>query len=200
MGIQRVVTSKKFIDRAGVKIEGVEYVYLEDVRRDIGKVEALMTLLGIKFFSGGVLASLPPIKPEDTAVILFTSGSEKAPKAVPLTHANIMADVRAGASALGFKRGDVLLGFLPPFHSFGLSANLVLPLVGGVRVVHHADPTDSAGLVKKIAAYQPTLLFSTPTFFSYILNAAKPADLKSLRFVITARRNVPTRSSPAPRR
>src|SRR6202012_1438146 len=131
--------------RVGVRIEGAEDVYLEDIRQEIGKLEALRTLLGVKFFSSGLLASLPRIKPEDIAVVLFTSGSEKAPKAVPLTHGNILHDVQAGASALGFTRGDILLGFLPPFHSFGLSGNLVLPLVGGVRVVHHGDPTDAAG-------------------------------------------------------
>lgn len=191
MGIKRVVTSQKFVDRVGVTIEGVDYAFLEEARKGIGRMEALATLLGIKFFSSGVLASLPKIKPEDRAVILFTSGSEKAPKAVPLTHRNILTDVQAGASALGFKRGDVLLGFLPPFHSFGMSGNIVLPLVGGVRVVHHADPTDAAGLAKKIAAYQPTLLLTTPTFFSYILNAAKPDDVASLRIVVTGAEKCP---------
>ena len=191
MGMKRVVTSQKFIDRVGIKIEGVDNVYLEDIRKSIGKLEAITTLLGLKLFSGGVLATLPKIEPDRTAVVLFTSGSEKAPKAVPLTHGNIMHDARAGASALGFKRGDVLLGFLPPFHSFGLSANMVLPLIGGMRVVHHADPTDASGLARKIAAYKPTLLFSTPTFFSYILNAAKPGDLASLRFVITGAEKCP---------
>jgi len=94
---------------------------------------------------------------------------------------------------MAFKRGDILLGFLPPFHSFGLSGNIVLPLAGGVRVVHHADPTDAAGLVRKIAAYKPTLLLTTPTFFSYILNAAagKPADLASLRIVVTGAEKCP---------
>ena len=191
MKIQRVVTSRKFIDRVGLQIEGVEYVYLEDVRKDIGKVEALLALLRIRFLGSSVLASIPKPKPDAPAVILFTSGSEKAPKAVPLTHRNILTDVAAGASALGFKRGDILLGFLPPFHSFGLSGNIVLPLVGGVRVVHHADPTDAAGLARKIAAYKPTLLLTTPTFFSYILNAAKPGDLDSLRFVITGAEKCP---------
>jgi acyl-CoA synthetase (AMP-forming)/AMP-acid ligase II/1-acyl-sn-glycerol-3-phosphate acyltransferase/acyl carrier protein len=191
MGLRRVVTSRKFVDRVGVKIEGVEYVFLEDVRKDIGKAEALATLLGIRFFPGRILATLPEIEPDDTAVVLFTSGSEKAPKAVPLTHRNIMTDVQAGASALGFQRGDILLGFLPPFHSFGLSGNMVLPLTGGVRVVHHADPTDAAGLVRKIAAYQPTLLLTTPTFFSYILNAARPPDLESLRIVVTGAEKCP---------
>jgi acyl-CoA synthetase (AMP-forming)/AMP-acid ligase II/acyl carrier protein/1-acyl-sn-glycerol-3-phosphate acyltransferase len=191
MRIERVVTSRKFIDRVGLKIEGVEYLFLEDLRKGIGKIEALATLLGIRLVPGKLLASLPRIEPGETAVVLFTSGSEKAPKAVPLTHANIMTDVQAGASALGFKRGDILLGFLPPFHSFGLSGNIVLPLTGGVRVVHHADPTDATGLVRKIAAYRPTLLLTTPTFFSYILNAAKPSDLASLRIVITGAEKCP---------
>jgi len=191
MGLRRVVTSRRFIDRIGVKIEGVEYIFLEDIRKSISKVEALATLLGIRFFPGRLLAGLPRIEPDHTAVVLFTSGSEKAPKAVPLTHRNIMTDLQAGASALGFQRGDILLGFLPPFHSFGLSGNIALPLAGGLRVVHHADPTDAAGLARKIAAYKPTLLLTTPTFFSYILNAAKPADLASLRIVVTGAEKCP---------
>jgi acyl-CoA synthetase (AMP-forming)/AMP-acid ligase II/1-acyl-sn-glycerol-3-phosphate acyltransferase/acyl carrier protein len=193
MQVQRVVTSRKFIDRLGIKIEGVEYYFLEDLRKDIGKVESILTLLRVRLFGGGVIASLPRIDPSANALVLFTSGSEKAPKAVPLTHRNIVTDVQAGASALGFRRGDILLGFLPPFHSFGMSGNIVLPLAGGVRVIHHADPTDAAGLVRKIAAYQPTLLLTTPTFFSYILNAAakKPADLASLRIVITGAEKCP---------
>ncbi|MCE0523861.1 MAG: AMP-binding protein [Methylacidiphilales bacterium] len=191
MGVQRVITSRKFIDRLGLKIEGVEYLFLEDLRKSIGKIEALAALLGIRLFPRKLLASLPRIDPNDTAVVLFTSGSEKAPKAVPLTHRNVLTVVQAGASAMGFKRGDILLGFLPPFHSFGMAGNIVLPLVGGLRVVHHADPTDAHGLVRKIAAYKPTLLLTTPTFFSYILNAGKPAELASLRVVVTGAEKCP---------
>ncbi|HUB68317.1 MAG TPA: AMP-binding protein [Candidatus Methylacidiphilales bacterium] len=191
MGIQRVITSRKFVDRLGVRIEGAEYVYLEDLRREIGRWEALGTLLAVRFGPGAILASLPRPDPSETAVVLFTSGSEKAPKAVPLTHRNILADVQAGASALGFKRGDILLGFLPPFHSFGLSGVIVLPLVGGVRVVHHADPTDAPALVRKIAAYRPTLLLTTPAFFGYILKAAKPGELDSLRLAVTGAEKCP---------
>jgi acyl-CoA synthetase (AMP-forming)/AMP-acid ligase II/1-acyl-sn-glycerol-3-phosphate acyltransferase/acyl carrier protein len=191
MDLKRVITSQKFIDRIDVKIEGTEYFFLEDLRKDIGKFEAVTMLLRTRLFPSAVLAGLPKIDPDQNAVVLFTSGSEKAPKAVPLTHRNIVTDVQNGASALGFKRGDILLGFLPPFHSFGMSGNVVLPLAGGVRVVHHADPTDAAGLVRKIDACKPTLLLTTPTFFSYILNAAKPGQLDSLRIVITGAEKCP---------
>ena len=191
MGLKRVITSRKFIDRVGVQIDGAEYAFLEDLRKDIGKLESLATLLGIRLFPRAQLAAVPKIDPDQPAVVLFTSGSEKAPKAVPLTHRNIVTDVVAGASALGFKRGDILLGFLPPFHSFGMSGNIVLPLAGGVRVVHHADPTDAAGLVRRIDACKPTLLLTTPTFFSYILNAAKPGQLDSLRIVVVGAEKCP---------
>jgi acyl-CoA synthetase (AMP-forming)/AMP-acid ligase II/1-acyl-sn-glycerol-3-phosphate acyltransferase/acyl carrier protein len=191
MDLDHVITSQKFIDRIGVKIEGTEYVYLEELRKGIGKFEALTTLLSIRFFPGTQLANLPKIDPDKPAVVLFTSGSEKAPKAVPLTHRNILGVVGRGASALEFKQGDIILGFLPPFHSFGMSANIVLPLVGGVRVIHHADPTDAAGLVRKIEACKPTLLLTTPTFFAYILNAAKPEQLASLRLVVVGAEKCP---------
>ncbi len=191
MQIKRVITSRKFIDRIGVKIEGVEYVFLEDIRKEIGKGEMALTWLSLKWMAGSWLTSLPKIEPSDTAVVLFTSGSEKAPKAVPLTHRNLATVITAGASALGFRRDDILLGFLPPFHSFGLVGNIVLPLAGGLRVIHHPDPTDAAGLVRRITAYKPTLLLTTPTFFNYILNAAKPGDLDSLRIVITGAEKCP---------
>ncbi|MEI9997683.1 MAG: AMP-binding protein [Verrucomicrobiota bacterium] len=191
MGLKRVITSRKFIDRVGVKIDGVEFLYLEDLRKSIGKLEALWVASALWLASRAALSALPKIKPDQTALVLFTSGSEKAPKAVPLTHRNVLSVVKGGASALGFKRGDIILGFLPPFHSFGMAGNIVLPLAGGVRVVHHADPTDAAGLVRKIEACKPTLLLTTPTFLGYIFNAAKPAQLASLRIVIVGAEKCP---------
>lgn len=191
MGLRRIVTSRKFIDRIDLRVAGADYVFLEDVRGTIGKAEALAALLRTRFFGRSLLTRLPREEPGETAVVLFTSGSEKAPKAVPLTHRNILTDVAAGAKALDFIRSDTLLGFLPPFHSFGLSGNIVLPLAGGFRVVHHADPTDAQGLARKIAAYRPTLLLTTPTFFNYILGAAAPADLASLRLVVTGAEKCP---------
>ena len=123
--------------------------------------------------------------------MLFTSGSEKAPKAVPLTHANILTNQRSGLAVLGLTRQDSVLGFLPAFHSFGLTMTGLLPLVAGLRVVHHPDPTDAGGLVRKIAAYKPTLLVGTPTFLGYILDRAKPGDLESLRLILVGAEKCP---------
>jgi long-chain-fatty-acid--[acyl-carrier-protein] ligase len=92
---------------------------------------------------------------------------------------------------MGLTRRDSILGFLPMFHSFGMNVTGLLPLTTGLRVVHHPDPTDAGGLVRKIAAYRPTLLVGTPTFLSYILDRAMPGDLDSLRLILVGAEKCP---------
>jgi long-chain-fatty-acid--[acyl-carrier-protein] ligase len=191
MRLSHVVTSRRFLDRSGVTIEGVEFVLIEELRKNVGRMVLLRTLLRLRLFPGGVRAGAPHLPPESPAVILFTSGSEKAPKTVPLTHANILSDLRGGMAVMGVTRRDSLLGFLPMFHSFGLSVAGLLPLLTGLRVVHHPDPTDAAGLARKMAAYRPTLLLGTPTLVGFILDRAKPGELDSLRFLIVGAEKCP---------
>jgi long-chain-fatty-acid--[acyl-carrier-protein] ligase len=191
MGLSHVVTSKKFLDRSGVSVEGVKYLFLEELRAGISKFELLTTLLRVRWMPGGIRSRTPRPAPDSPAVVLFTSGSEKAPKAVPLTHRNILSDQRSGLPALGLTRGDSMLGFLPAFHSFGMNVTGLAPLLNGIKVVHHPDPTDAAGLARKIAGYRPTVLCATPTFVSYILDRAKPGELHSLRMVIVGAEKCP---------
>jgi long-chain-fatty-acid--[acyl-carrier-protein] ligase len=191
MELQHVVTSEQFIDRLGITIEGVPYLYLEDLREGIGRWEMVRTLLTVRLLPGQVRAHVPPVSADAPAVVLFTSGSERAPKAVPLTHRNLIRDESACVEVLEVRRGDALLGFLPAFHSFGLSVTSFLPLLSGLRVVHHADPTAAASLARKIAAYRPTLLAGTPTFVGAILDRARPADLTSLRLIVVGAEKAP---------
>jgi acyl-CoA synthetase (AMP-forming)/AMP-acid ligase II/1-acyl-sn-glycerol-3-phosphate acyltransferase/acyl carrier protein len=191
LNLTHVVTSKAFVDRLGVVIEGVQYLYLEDLRSGLGKFEMLRTLLAVRWFSGRVRQRVPKVDPHTPAVVLFTSGSEKAPKAVPLTHHNILTNQRDGVCVFDLNRQNSVLGFLPAFHSFGMSITGLLPLLTGIPVVHHPDPTDAGGLTRKIAAYQPTLLAGTPTFVSYIFDRAKPGDLDSLRLIVVGAEKCP---------
>ena len=187
MGLTHVVTSKAFIDRTQVQVGGTQFIFLEDVRASMGKLGLLRRLIAVRYFSGWVKSSLlngVSADPNQPAVILFTSGSEKAPKAVPLTHANIISDQRGCLDALKLDRNHSILGFLPMFHSFGITITGLLPIFVGVRVVHHPDPTDSGALARKIATYKPTIAAGTPTFMSYIFDRAKPGELDSLRIVV----------------
>ena len=191
LGIRHVITSKKLIDRLGIQIEGAEYIFLEDVRGSIGKLEAAVTLLSTYIFPRRNLHSLPRPDLDAPAVVLFTSGSESTPKAVPLSHRNLVANLRASLKVLQASRADALLGFLPPFHSFGLLGNVLAPVLAGIRVAHYPDPTDAAGLVRTVAAYRTTIVVTTPTFLSYMFGAAGPADLASLRVIVVGAEKCP---------
>jgi long-chain-fatty-acid--[acyl-carrier-protein] ligase len=191
MGLTHVVTSRTFVDRTGVAVEGVQYLFVEELRKQIGKGELLRTLLSVRWLPGRVAAGVTKPDPDSPAVILFTSGSEKAPKAVPLTHRNLLSNQGSSIRFFGVTRADSLLGFLPAFHSFGMAVTGLMPLLGGMKVVRHPDPTDAGGLVRKVAAYRPTLLAGTPTFVSYLLDRAEPGQLDSLRLIIVGAEKCP---------
>jgi acyl-CoA synthetase (AMP-forming)/AMP-acid ligase II/1-acyl-sn-glycerol-3-phosphate acyltransferase/acyl carrier protein len=191
MKLGHVVTSQAFIDRTGIEVKGTRYLYLEEIRKGVGRWEKLRTLLAVKLFPGSVRGRVPRPKPDDHAVVLFTSGSERAPKAVPLTHRNLLTNQRAGISVFGLTRHDCALGFLPTFHSFGLSITTLLPLLAGIKVVHHPDPTDSGRLARKIGAYKVTILVGTPTFVAHIVERSEPGELQSLRLIVVGAEKCP---------
>jgi len=189
--VKQVITSRRFMDRLGVEMDGVEMFYLEDVRDEISTLEKLKTLVATYVAPGSFLRNLPQPNVDDSAVVLFTSGSESLPKAVPLSHKNLIANMRGGIDHMDFHRSDTLLGFLPPFHSFGLTATSLMPILAGIRVVHHADPTDARMLARIIAAYKPTLMFATPTFLQYIISNSEPGEIESLRLVLVGAEKCP---------
>lgn len=183
-GIKRFLTSKRFLDRVHVTIDGIEPVFLEDLKAAISKRDLLAWAAVWKLTPGRFLKKLPPTQPDDLAVILFTSGSEKAPKAVPLSHQNLLSNQKAGIAFLKFEETDVFLGFLPAFHSFGLNVTSLFPMTLGIRVVHHPDPTDGANLAAKIKAYGVTTVLGTPTFVGMILDRSQPGDWTSVKLAV----------------
>src|SRR5690606_9823814 len=58
--------------------------------------------------------------PDDTALLQYTSGSTGDPKGVELTHANVLANIRAAATGCGLRAGDVMVSWLPLYHDMGL--------------------------------------------------------------------------------
>lgn len=193
-GLTHVVTSKAFVDRVHVEVPGAKMLFLEELRGQLGKLELLRRLLAVRWFGGwfkDLLLKPLSTDPHQPCVLLFTSGSEKAPKAVPLTHHNIISDQRGCVEALQVSRKNTALGFLPMFHSFGLTVTGLLPVFVGVRIIHHPDPTDAGALVRKIATYKPTLIAATPTFLQFILDRAKPGELDSLRIIIVGAEKCP---------
>jgi long-chain-fatty-acid--[acyl-carrier-protein] ligase len=189
--LTHVVTSRRFIDRTGIVVEGTHYLFLEDLRKEISWFQKLFTSLRVTLAHNSLLQQFPKPNPNDPAVILFTSGSEKAPKAVPLSHRNMLSNMQGALEVFQVRTDDVAVGFLPPFHSFGLTLTTLLPVLLGIRAVYHPDPTDAAAIAAKIRDYRGTLINGTPTFLSYILQSATPADLQSLRLVVSGAESCP---------
>jgi long-chain-fatty-acid--[acyl-carrier-protein] ligase len=190
-GLTHAITSWRLRDRLGLAIEGVEFVDVEDLSRQVGWFERVRAFLAVRLGPAGVRRQVPRAVPDDQAVILFTSGSEKAPKGVPLTHRNILSNQQGALTVIGPTRRDAILSFLPMFHSFGFTVTGVLPLLAGVRVVHHPDPTEGAALARKVAAYRPTLVAGTPAFIEHLFERARPGELDSLRLIFVGAEKCP---------
>jgi long-chain-fatty-acid--[acyl-carrier-protein] ligase len=86
---------------------------------------------------------------------------------------------------------DRIIGFMPPFHSFGLTITIVLPIIIGGQAVYYANPTESDTLAKIIEAYGVTVLVGTPTFLGGIVRIATHEQLDTLRFAVTGAEKCP---------
>lgn len=129
--------------------------------------------------------SLRKISIKDTAAILFTSGSEAHPKAVPLSQGNFLANIADFSGVLTLQEGDRLLGMLPPFHSLGLAGTLIMPLTMALPTVYSPNPTEGALLAATAAAYEVSLLIGTPTFLKGIAGAVGENKLEGIRIAFT---------------
>jgi long-chain-fatty-acid--[acyl-carrier-protein] ligase len=192
LGVQRVVTAKALVARlATMGIDtsdlGDRLLYVEDVLAGVGTGAKLRAALKARVS----WAALERVTPRDPAVVLFTSGSESLPKAVPLTHENLLANGRDILPRGDLTERDILLGLLPPFHSFGLTTTLVLPLATGLRTVYHPNPTESAVLAKLIQTYRASILFATPTFLAGIVRVGDDDQLRTMRLVVTGAERCP---------
>ena len=192
--VSHVLTAKALVQRVssqGVEFGEVEekFIYLEELGASITTAKKLKAWLGARFN----WRSLRTAEVPKTAAILFTSGSETLPKAVPLTHANLLRNISDATEMFELLHGDRLLGFLPPFHSFGLTVGILIPLCMGVPVVYHANPAEAALLGKMIETYRATIVLGTPTFLSGIVRVSTSDQLASLRLAVTGAEKCPDR-------
>ncbi|NOR54735.1 MAG: MFS transporter, partial [Sulfurovum sp.] len=200
--IESLVASRQFVTKLKAKgfdmsavLEKVDVIYLEDVKEKMSKAKTLMTLVTVKFLPSSILNQLyiKNVSLEDTAAILFSSGSEGTPKGIELSHKNMMGNIKQATTLINPRDEDVMLGTLPIFHSFGLTVTTLLPLIEGIPVVCHPDPTDGFGIGKMAAKYEASMLFATATFFRLYTRNKKlnPLMFKHLRMVIAGAEKLP---------
>ncbi len=183
-GLRRVITARGFVERLGLDLApfeaaGIQWVFLEDERAAIGWARKL-----------GALARRVlrwPIAPrwpaaQDTAVVLFTSGSEGEPKGVELTHRNLLSNLRQVVSVIDLMETDRLFNALPLFHCFGLNIGLFLPLVRGVFVFLYISPLHYRVVPSAVYNFNCTVLLSTNTFLAGYGRKAHAYDFRTVRY------------------
>ena len=181
--IRLVLTSRVFVEKANLEreIEAIQaharIVWLEDMRASATAMDKLRAALT----AGRPLARA---EPDDPAVVLFTSGSEGAPKGVALSHANLLANITQVETRFDLRLTDVVFSPLPIFHAFGLTGGLLLGLIGSMRVYLYPTPLHYRQIPELIDSAGATVLIGADTFLAGYARNAGPSGFRSLRYVI----------------
>lgn len=193
--IKTVITSKKFIAALETKgfhlapiLKTVKPLYLDVYKKPSTKIRMLGHLLTGMILPRFILKKfiIKPVSIEDTAAILFSSGSEGTPKGVELSHFNMLSNIKQFSTLLNVEDEEIMLNNLPLFHAFGLTCSVIFPLVEGMRFVCHPDPTDAVSIGKLVYQYNIRMMFGTSTLYNlYCRNKhLHPIMFKSLRLVV----------------
>ena len=193
--VKHIYTSRKFLDKMlerGMDFETYfpdsKLLMLEDIREEISTLSRISTLLKAILLPTSMIQKsyFKDVSMNDTAAILFSSGSEGSPKGVELSHSNIAANAKQAAIELGAVESDVIMSTLPTFHAFGFAITTLMPLSEGIPIVCHADPKDVTTIASGIKKYSGTILVGTPTFLRMYTVSKKVTSesMQSLRLVV----------------
>lgn len=187
--IKLVCTSKVFIETAKLQpminalVEiNIKIIYLEDLKGKATLFSKLHALLCATFPQIARLYAKAD-QANKPAVILFTSGSEGTPKAVVLSNTNIQANRSQLSSRVDFSPIDIVLNALPMFHSFGLTAGTILPILSGMKVFFYPSPLHYRVIPEVSYDINATILFGTNTFLAGYARFANAYDFYSIRYV-----------------
>lgn len=179
-----IIASKALLDKIDCPVmDGM--VMIEDLMASVTTGDKLKAILKSLLPVSILLSLLHSGNENDTAAMLFTSGSEKDPKAVPLSHKNVISNIEGFSDYLGVSSEDKLISNLVFFHVFGLTVNLWVPFYHGMTNVTYANPLDFQTVSRIAREEKPTIMVGTPSFFWGYLQKSDPGDFKSLRFMIT---------------
>lgn len=183
-GFKTIITSKGLLEKINCPIvDGM--VFIEDIMAGVSFIDKLKTALISKLPANMILKRVHEGSEDDNIVILFTSGSEKAPKAVQLTHKNIASNIKSFSKVYNLSEKDRMLANLPYFHVFGLTVNLWTPVYHGMTIILYANPLDYKTVVNIARDEKPTMMVGTPSFLSGYLRVSEAGDFNSLRYVVS---------------
>lgn len=182
--IKQIITAEQFIEKGKLhhvieKIEaaGIKVIYLEKLNINLyAKLSGMVKSLFNRVF-------YRERNPNETAVILFTSGSEGSPKGVALSHKNVLSNCHQMSAKVAFTSQDVVFNALPIFHCFGLTAGCILPIISGIRVFCYPSPLHYRIVPELVYDTDATIMFGTNTFLSGYAKYAHPYDFYNVRYI-----------------
>lgn len=186
--VRTIITSKTFIIKADLEevvnslSRKVRFIYLEDIKEEITLVDKVKGLTSFQMKKRS--------HHTQNDLILFTSGSESKPKGVVLSHSNIYSNAYQAMCSIHIAKEDKIFNPLPMFHSFGLTAGTLLPLLFGVETYLYPSPLHYKEIPALIFKNYSTVLFGTSTFLEGYSRYAKSHELHSLKFVIAGAEKV----------
>lgn len=184
--VRTIITSRKFVETAKLgetlgSLKNIQVHYLEDLRGQFGIVDKLWLM--------AYALRLPRLAqaktdPDQTAVILFTSGSEGKPKGVVHSHRSILTNVAQICAVIDFSPQDKFMMVLPLFHAFGFTCGAILPFVRGTQLFLYPSPLHYKVIPEVVYDRGCTVLFGTSTFLANYAKYANPYDFYSIRYVV----------------
>ncbi|MCK9622258.1 MAG: AMP-binding protein [Methylobacter sp.] len=186
--VKTVLTSRRFIEMAKLNDdaehlgEQVQLVYLEDLAGRLSAWDKFQGLVQCK--TANIWYKHTQYSPDSPAVVLFTSGSEGMPKGVVLSHANILSNLKQLEARINFNARDVVLNFLPMFHSFGFTVGTMLPILHGMTTFFYPTPLHFAVIPEIAYETSATIMFGTNTFLAGYAKKAHAYDFFNMRYVV----------------
>ncbi|MDD5268682.1 MAG: AMP-binding protein [Methylococcales bacterium] len=186
--VKTVLTSRRFIDLGDLHevadqlSRQCKLVYLEDLANNIGAMDKFTAL--IKSRTTDIWYKHKKYNPDSPAVVLFTSGSEGTPKGVVLSHVNILGNLKQLEACISFNARDIVLNFLPMFHSFGFTVGTILPVISGMKTFFYPTPLHFSVIPEMAYETHATIMFGTNTFFAAYAKKAHAYDFHNMRYVV----------------
>lgn len=184
--IDTILSSWAFLEKLNpmglIPIED-KIILLEEIRQKITFLDKARALFRSTLGTHKILRifNSDRIKPSNTALVLFAFDVEGVPKAVPLSHRNILKNLEGILSYMKFYTDDVFYNTLPPFHSLGITLCGLAPLLCGGRVVFSPYPDDEKKLAEIAEVWRVTLFFGTTNIVEKMMQVARPEQLRTIR-------------------
>lgn len=186
--METLVTSRQFIEKAGLEdvieelAKHVHILWTEDLRASVNAFDKIKGVWDSKRARQRYVRRR--VAPSDTAVMLFTSGSEGVPKAVALSHSALLANCEQFLKAEKIDESRAIFNALPTFHSFGLTVGLIAPVVVGMRTYLYPSPLHYKQIPAEVKASGCDILVGTDTFMAGWGRVAQKEDFANLTLVV----------------